>query len=67
MEVKTGAAARDKTQLSKDAEISLGGGTSGNTTWGSKKLEPYGIGKGTNTGPIRTIEVTVDPNTGKIL
>ena len=67
VEVKTGAAARDKTQLSKDAEISLGGGTSGNTTWGSKKLEPYGIGKGTNTGPIRTIEVTVDPNTGKIL
>lgn len=31
------------------------------------KTVPTGISKGDETGAVRTVEVTVDPNTGKIL
>ena len=47
-------------------EISKGNGT----TWGSRKADKFGItgvSKGNATGPIQTIEVKVDPMTGKIL
>lgn len=53
-------------------EIASGKGT----TWGTRRIEtegmnnttnPTGIKKGDPTGPIQTIEVTVDPTTGKIL
>ena len=69
IETKTGNAARNPTQIARDKEIASGNGT----TWGSKRIEgqigqpPSGIKKGDPTGPIRTIEVTVDPSTGKIL
>ena len=63
IEVKTGNATRDKMQKTKDAEINRGK----NTTWGTKKVNgKYGLEKGKNTGPMKTIEVTVDKN-GKIL
>ena len=47
-------------------EISKGNGT----TWGSRKADKFGItgvSKGSATGSIQTIEVKVDPETGKIL
>lgn len=31
------------------------------------KIVPTGISKGDETGAVRTVEVTVEPNTGKIL
>jgi uncharacterized protein RhaS with RHS repeats len=62
IEVKTGGAKRNNSQLSKDAEIAVGR----NTTWGTKKVENGGLKKYGKTGPIRTIEVTVDEKTGKI-
>ena len=66
IEVKTGGATRDASQLAKDMEISKGNGT----TWGSRKADKFGItgvSKGNATGSIQTIEVKVDPETGKIL
>ena len=66
IEVKTGGATRDASQLAKDMEISKGNGT----TWGSRKADKFGItgvSKGNATGSIQTIEVKVDPMTGKIL
>jgi RHS repeat-associated protein len=67
VEVKTGNASRDATQRSKDAEILSGGGSKGQTVWGTNKIGNKGLPKGSATGPIRTIEVTVDPTSGKIL
>jgi RHS repeat-associated protein len=66
IEVKTGGATRDVGQLAKDADIAIGNGT----TWGSKKADNFGISgvsKGSQTGAITTIEVKVDPMTGKII
>ena len=66
IEVKTGGATRYASQLAKDIDISKGNGT----TWGSKKADDFGIAgvsKGSATGSIQTIEVKVDPETGKIL
>ena len=69
VEVKTGNASRDASQIARDHEIASGQ----NTTWGSRRIEtdqygvPTGIKKGAPTGPVPTIEVTVDPTTGKIL
>ena len=63
---ETGGATRDTGQLAKDIDISKGNGT----TWGSKKADDFGItgvSKGNATGSIQTIEVKVDPETGKIL
>ena len=69
VEVKTGNATRSPTQASKDAELATGGGSSGKTTWGTRKIEKGDprITKGDSTGPINTVQVTVDPATGKIL
>jgi RHS repeat-associated protein len=70
IEVKTGGATRDATQLSKDLDLAAGKSKDGPTTWGTRKVnnkpEVPG-GKGAATGPIKTVEVTVDPATGKIL
>ncbi|WP_429615584.1 RHS repeat-associated core domain-containing protein [Treponema pedis] len=66
IEVKTGGATRNASQLAKDIDISKGNGT----TWGSKKADDFGIigvSKGSPTGSIQTTEVKVDPTTGKIL
>lgn len=63
---ETGGATRDTGQLAKDIEISKGNGT----TWGSKQADNFGIidvSKGSPTVSIQTIEVKVDPETGKIL
>jgi hypothetical protein len=62
IEVKTGNATRDKMQKAKDAEIARGK----DTTWGTKKVNHAGLEKYDKTGPVKTIEVTVDGN-GKIL
>jgi len=66
IETKTGNATCSPSQASKDVELSTGGTSSKPTTWGTSKAGPFG-GKGNPTGPIRTVEVTVDPATGKIL
>ena len=69
IETKTGGASRKASQIARDAEIAKGVGT----TWGSKRIETTrngsktSINKGDLTGSIRTIEVNVDPTTGKIL
>lgn len=70
IEVKTGGATRDATQLSKDLDIAVGRSKDGPTTWGTTKVNKNVLipgGKGAATGPVQTIEVTVDPSTGKIL
>ncbi|MKV44444.1 RHS repeat-associated core domain-containing protein [Salmonella enterica subsp. enterica] len=66
IETKTGNATRDSSQLSRDAEIE----SDAPTTWGTQKVNNKGDGslqKGQPTGPVETIEVTVDPETGRIL
>ena len=74
VEVKTGGATRSSSQISKDNELANGGilgpqrkGPTNGTTWGTGKLGQHGINKGDHTGKIPTIEVKVDPSTGKIL
>ncbi|EPD0847961.1 RHS repeat-associated core domain-containing protein [Salmonella enterica] len=74
IETKTGKATRDSSQVARDKEIaSMDSGTKDSTKWGTRKVEkdqygnPTGISKGDETGAVRTVEVTVDPNTGKIL
>jgi RHS repeat-associated protein len=67
IETKTGGASRGAAQTSKDVEIANGGANGKNTTWGTRKVENSGLGKGDPTGKVRTIEITVDPDTGRIL
>lgn len=52
VEVKTGGAVRDPSQLAKDAEIATGQGT----TFSGRRARRAGFPNGTPTGPIDTVE-----------
>jgi predicted RecB family endonuclease len=52
IEVKTGNAARDSSQLAKDSEIATGKGTN----FSGRRARAAGFANGTPTGPIDTVE-----------